>query len=42
LRSLRFLLAQALPILKSRAKFVPDLRVSWWIFLLTVLKSPKI
>jgi NAD(P)-dependent dehydrogenase (short-subunit alcohol dehydrogenase family) len=41
LRSLRFLLAQALPILKRRAKFIPDLRVPWWILLLTVLKSPK-
>ena len=42
LRSLRFLLAQGLPNLKSRAKFIPDLRVPWWILLLTVLKSPKI
>jgi len=29
LRSRRFLLAQAFPTLKSRAKFVPDLRVPW-------------
>ncbi len=42
LRSLRFLLAQGLPSLKNRAKFIPDLRVPWWILLLTVLKSPKI
>jgi NAD(P)-dependent dehydrogenase (short-subunit alcohol dehydrogenase family) len=42
LRSLRFLLAQGLPRLKTRAKFIPDLRVPWWILLLTVLKSPKI
>ncbi|TYQ25254.1 SDR family NAD(P)-dependent oxidoreductase [Pseudanabaena sp. UWO310] len=42
LRSLRFLLAQAFSTLKSRAKFIPDLRVPWWILLLTVLKSPKI
>jgi NAD(P)-dependent dehydrogenase (short-subunit alcohol dehydrogenase family) len=42
LRSLRFLLAQGLPMLKSRAKFIPNLRVPWWILLLTVLKSPKI
>ena len=42
LRSLRFLLAQGLPTLKTRAKFIPDLRVPWWILLLTVLKSPKI
>ena len=42
LRSLRFLLAQSLPSLKSKAKFIPDLRVPWWVLLLTVLKSPKI
>ena len=42
LRSLRFVLAQAFPTLKSRAKFIPDLRVPWWILLLTVLNSPKI
>jgi NAD(P)-dependent dehydrogenase (short-subunit alcohol dehydrogenase family) len=39
LRSLRFLLPQGLPTLKSRAKFIPDLRVPWWIILLTALKS---
>jgi NAD(P)-dependent dehydrogenase (short-subunit alcohol dehydrogenase family) len=42
LRSLRFLLPQVLPMLKSSAKFIPDLRVPWWIILLTVLNSPKI
>ena len=42
LRSLRFLLAQGLPNLKSKARFIPDLRVPWWILLLSVLKSPKI
>ncbi len=42
LRSLRFLLAQSLPSLKSKAKFIPDLRVPWWILLLSLLKSPKI
>jgi NAD(P)-dependent dehydrogenase (short-subunit alcohol dehydrogenase family) len=42
LRSLRFLLPQGLPTLKSKAKFIPDLRVPWWILLLTILKSPKI
>jgi NAD(P)-dependent dehydrogenase (short-subunit alcohol dehydrogenase family) len=41
LRSLRFLLPQGLPTLKSKAKFIPDLQVPWWIILLTVLKSPK-
>ena len=42
LRSLRFLLAQGLPMLKEKSKFIPDLRVPWWVLLLTVLKSPKI
>lgn len=42
LRSLRFLLPQVLPMLKSSAKFIPDLRVPWWVILLTVLNSPKI
>ena len=42
LRSLRFLLAQGFPSLKSRTNFIPDLKVPWWILLLTVLKSPKI
>jgi NAD(P)-dependent dehydrogenase (short-subunit alcohol dehydrogenase family) len=42
LRSLRFLLAQGLPRLKSVAKLIPDLKVPWWMLLLTVLKSPKI
>jgi hypothetical protein len=42
LRSLRFFLAQALPTLKDKAKFIPDLRVPWWGLLLTVLQSPKI
>jgi NAD(P)-dependent dehydrogenase (short-subunit alcohol dehydrogenase family) len=41
LRSLRFLLAQALPMLKGKAKFIPDLLVPWWVLLLTVLTSPK-
>ncbi len=42
LRSLRFLLPQGLPMLKDKAKFIPDLRVPWWIVLLAILKSPKI
>ncbi len=42
LRSLKFLLSQALPNLKNRAKFIPNLRVPWWLILLTILRSPKI
>jgi NAD(P)-dependent dehydrogenase (short-subunit alcohol dehydrogenase family) len=42
LRSLRFLLAQGLPTLKNKAKFIPDLPVPWWLILLSMLQSPKI
>ncbi len=42
LRSLRFLLPMGLPNLKTRTKFIPDVRVPWWIILLAVLNSPKI
>ena len=42
LRSLKFLLSQTLPNLKNRAKFIPNLRVPWWLILLTILRSPKI
>jgi NAD(P)-dependent dehydrogenase (short-subunit alcohol dehydrogenase family) len=42
LRSLRFLLPQGFPTIKNRAKFIPDLRVPWWVLLLAFLKSPKI
>ncbi len=42
LRSLRFLLPQGLPTLKSIAKVIPDLLVPWWLILLIILKSPKI
>ncbi|MCA6575226.1 MAG: SDR family NAD(P)-dependent oxidoreductase [Pseudanabaena sp. M57BS1SP1A06MG] len=42
LRSLRFLLSKGSPTFKSISKFIPDLRVPWWLILLTALKSPKI
>jgi NAD(P)-dependent dehydrogenase (short-subunit alcohol dehydrogenase family) len=42
LRSLGFLLPQGLPMLKSRAKLIPSLRVPWWLILLAILKSQKI
>ena len=31
-RSLIFLLPKGFPTLKSISKFIPDLRVPWWIF----------
>ncbi|WP_246828976.1 hypothetical protein [Synechococcus sp. PCC 7502] len=40
LSSIRFILPQGLPMLK--AKFIPDIRVPWWIILLTLLTSPTI
>ena len=42
LRSLKFLLPMGLPKLKAQTKFIPDIRVPWWIMLLAVLNSPKI
>ena len=42
LRSLRFLLAQVFPTLKSKARFITALNVPWWLILLSVLQSPKI
>jgi NAD(P)-dependent dehydrogenase (short-subunit alcohol dehydrogenase family) len=41
-RSIKFLLPQVLPILKTRTRLIPDIRVPWWIILLTLLKSPRI
>jgi hypothetical protein len=41
-RSIKFLLPQVLPILKARTRLIPDIRVPWWIILLTLLKSPRI
>jgi len=42
LRSIRFLLPQGLPMLKAKARLIPDIRVPWWIILLTLLTSPRI
>ncbi len=42
LRSLRFLLPIALPFLRKYSWLVPDLKVPWFIMLLTLLDSPKI
>jgi len=42
LRSIRFLLPQGLPMFKAKAKFIPDIRVPWWIILLTLLTSHRI
>ncbi|MEL6939675.1 MAG: SDR family NAD(P)-dependent oxidoreductase [Cyanobacteria bacterium J06598_1] len=41
LRSLKFLLPAGLPVLQPHARFIPDLRVPWWLMLLTALSAPK-
>ncbi|MDJ0581661.1 SDR family NAD(P)-dependent oxidoreductase [Crocosphaera sp.] len=42
LRSLRFILANAIPALKQYAFLIPDIYIPWFILQLTMVKSPKI
>lgn len=42
LRSLKFILPSAVPILRKYSWLVPDLKVPWFILLLGILPSPKI
>lgn len=42
LRSLRFLIPSALPVLRKYTWLIPDLKVPWLLLLLTALKSPQI
>ncbi|BAY21615.1 short-chain dehydrogenase/reductase SDR [Calothrix sp. NIES-2100] len=42
LRSLRFLIPYALPVLRKYTWLIPDLKVPWLLLLLTTLKSPQI
>ena len=42
LRSLRFLLANAIPTLKRYDFLIPDIYIPWFILQLTMVKSPKI
>lgn len=42
LRSLRFVLPFALPVLRKYSWLVPDIKVPWPLLLLTALSSPKI
>ncbi len=42
LRSLRFLLANAIPALKQYDFLIPDIYIPWFILQLTMVKSPKI
>lgn len=41
LRSLRALLPVAVPSLAAHSGWIPDLRVPWWLLLLTALRSPR-
>ena len=41
LRSLRYLLPFLLPALRGRAAWIPDLRIPWWLLLLTSRTSPR-
>ncbi|HYP04546.1 MAG TPA: SDR family NAD(P)-dependent oxidoreductase [Cyanobium sp.] len=42
LRSLRFALPAAFPALQRFAAQIPDLRVPWWLLLLTALSAPRL
>jgi NAD(P)-dependent dehydrogenase (short-subunit alcohol dehydrogenase family) len=42
LRSLRFVLPTALPILRKYSSLVPDIKIPWSLLLLNALSSPKI
>ncbi|WP_138502586.1 SDR family NAD(P)-dependent oxidoreductase [Nostoc sp. PA-18-2419] len=42
LRSLRFVLPAALPILRKYSSLIPDIKVPWSLLLLNALSSPKV
>jgi NAD(P)-dependent dehydrogenase (short-subunit alcohol dehydrogenase family) len=42
LRSLRFLLPFLLPQLQQYAGLIPNIKVPWWLLLITTLQSPRI
>lgn len=42
LRSLRFVLPCGFPALQRFAPLIPDLRVPWWLLLLTALPAPRL
>jgi NAD(P)-dependent dehydrogenase (short-subunit alcohol dehydrogenase family) len=42
LRSLRFLLPFAVPVLKNYGKFIPNIKIPWLLLLWGMLKSPKV
>ena len=42
LRSLRFILPFALPAIRNYSSLIPDLKLPWWLILLSRLSSPQI
>lgn len=42
LRSLRFVLPAALPLLRNYSRLIPDIKVPWSLLLLNALSSPKV
>lgn len=42
MRSLKFLLPSVLPKLQEHTGLIPDIRIPWWILLLTILNAPKL
>ncbi|NJL64161.1 MAG: SDR family NAD(P)-dependent oxidoreductase [Methylacidiphilales bacterium] len=42
LRSLQFLLPFAFAGLRNYASFIPDIKVPWWLLLISTLSSPKV
>ncbi len=42
LRSLRFLLPSLVPALQRGNRWIPDLRLPWWLLLLSALQSPRL
>ena len=42
LRSLRFVVPYAIPPLQSSARWIPDIRIPWWLMLITSLTAPKV
>ncbi|MCF2148580.1 SDR family NAD(P)-dependent oxidoreductase [Desmonostoc muscorum LEGE 12446] len=42
LRSLRFVLPAALPVLRNYSKLIPDIKMPWSLLLLNALSSPKV
>ena len=41
LRSLRFVLPLMVPALRKRSRWIPDLRLPWWLMLQAALASPR-